>query len=103
MEALCAVAVAAEVDPRQDDLAVSLRDAALDLPEDVGGAAAARRSPHEWNHAEVARERAAVLHLDERADAVEPCICLDAADRADIAGDERRRLLAPLRDHHDVF
>ena len=65
--------------------------------------AAARGAAHERDHAEVAREAAAVLHLDERAHAVEPRVGLDAADRADVAGDERRRLLAALRDDDDVL
>src|SRR5262249_14254226 len=52
--------------------------------------------------AEVARERAAVLHLHESTDAVESRLSLDAADRADVAGDERRRLLAPPVDDDDV-
>ena len=67
------------------------------------GAAAPRGAAHERDHAEVAREAAAVLHLDERAHAVEPSVRLDAADRADVAGDERRRLLAPPRDDDDVL
>ena len=36
--------------------------------------------------------------LHERAHAVEPRVGLDAADRPDVAGDERRRLLAAPRD-----
>ena len=98
-----AVAVAAEVDPREDDLTVALRDAARDLAQHGVGAAAARRAAHERDDAEVARERAAVLHLHERAHAVEPRVRLDAADRADVAGDEGGRLLAALRDDDDVL
>ena len=97
-----AVAVAAEVDAGEDDLAVALRDAAADLAEHGLGGAAARGAAHERDDAEVARERAAVLHLDEGAHAIEPRIRLDAADRADVAGDERRRLLAAARDDDDV-
>ena len=96
------VAVAAEVDPGQDDLAVALSDAAADLAEHGVGRAAARGAAHERDHAEAARERAAVLHLDEGANAVEPRVRLDAADRADVARDELRRLLAPASDHDDV-
>ena len=67
------------------------------------GAAAARRAAHERDDAEVARERAAVLDLHERAHAVEPRVGLDAADRTDVAGDERGGLLAALRDDDDVL
>ena len=97
-----AVAVAAEVDPGEHDLAVALVDAATDLAEDGLGGPAARCAAHERDHAEAARERAAVLHLDERANAVEAGIRLHAADRADVARDELRRLLAPARNHDDV-
>ena len=97
-----AVAEAAEVDPGQHDLAVALRDAAADLAEHGVGAAAARRAAHERDHAEVARERAAVLDLHEGAHAVEPGVGLDAADRADVAGDERGRVLAAAGDDRDV-
>ena len=98
-----AVAVAAEVDPGEDDLAVALRDAAADLAEHGLGRAAARGAADERDDAEAARERAAVLHLDEGANAVEACVRLHAADRADVARDELRRLLAPARDHDDVL
>src|SRR5207244_2972311 len=52
--------------------------------------------------AEAARERASVLDLHERAHTVEGCArTADAGDRADVAGDERRRLLrAPADDGH---
>src|SRR5207302_6182544 len=73
-----AVAVAAEIDPRQDDFAVTLRDTAADLGEHGVGGATARGAADERDHAEVAREAAAVLHLDEGAHAVEPGIRLDA-------------------------
>src|SRR5262245_59341189 len=92
------VAIAAEIDARQDDLAVALVDAARDLTEHGMRAAAPRTSADEWDDAEVAGERAAVLHLHERADTVEPRVGLDAADRADVAGDEAGRLLASPRD-----
>ena len=72
---------------------MALRDAAPDLAEDGVGAAAAGGAAHERDHAERARERAAVLDLDERADAVEPGVGLDAGDRADVAGDRLDRLL----------
>ncbi len=96
-----AVAEAAEVDAGEDDLAMALRDAGPDLAEDVVGAAAARRAAHERDDAEVARERAAVLDLDERADAIEPRVRPDTADRADVAGDLLDRLLdLPADDGH---
>ena len=97
-----AVAVAAEVDPGEDDLAVALRDAAADLAEHGLGRAAARGAADERNDAEAARERAAVLHLDEGAHAIEAGLRLHTADRADVARDELRRLLASPRDHDDV-
>ena len=79
---------AAEVDARQHDLAVALLDAAPNLGEDRLRPPAARRAAHLRDHAEIAREAAAVLNLDERAHPVETCIRLDAADRADVTGDE---------------
>src|SRR5205807_9898700 len=88
--ARAAVPEAAEVDPGEDDLAMTLVDAAPDLREHRVGAAAARRTAHEWDHAEVARERAAVLNLHEGAHAVDPRVRLDAPDRADVARHERR-------------
>src|SRR6476661_7970883 len=93
-----AVAVAAEVDPREDDLAVALANAAADLPEHGLGRAAARGASHQRDDAETAAERAAVLDLDEGANAIETRIRLHTADRADVARDELRRLLAPARD-----
>ena len=98
-----AVAEAAKVDAGQDDLAVSLLDSAPDLVQNRARAAAARGAAHEWDDAEVARERAAVLDLHERAHAVDPRVGLDAADRADVTRDERRSLLAALRDDGDVL
>ena len=93
-----AVAVAAEVDPGQDDLAVALRDAALDLGEHALGRRL-RDAPRTCgNDAERAREAAAVLHLHEGADPVEPDVGPHAADRADVAGDELGRALARERD-----
>src|SRR5205823_2948395 len=81
------VAVAAEVDAREDDLAVPLLDPTRDFGEHRGRAAAARGTTDEGDDAEVAREAAAVLHLDEGADAVEAGVGLDAADRAHVPGD----------------
>ena len=81
---------------------MALRDAAADLAEHGLGRAAARGAADERDDAEAARERAAVLHLDEGAHAVEAGVRLDAADRADVARDELRRLLAPPRDDDDV-
>src|SRR4051812_12826716 len=49
-----AVAVAAEVDPGQDDLAMALGDAAADLAEDGLGRAAARGAADERDDAEPA-------------------------------------------------
>ncbi len=96
------VAEAPEVDAGQHDLAVPLRDAACDLAEHGGRAATARRAPHQRDDAEVARERAAVLDLHERANAIEARVRLDAADRPHVARDERGGLLAPFRDDDDV-
>src|SRR4051812_42950436 len=90
-----AVAVAAEVDPGEDDLAMSLFDPPVRLREHRAGGAAARGTAHERDHAEVAGEAAAVLDLDERSNAIEACVCLHAAERSDGTGDERRRLLTP--------
>src|SRR5919109_2523937 len=92
--AASAVAVATEVDPRQDDLAMALRDAAAHLAEHRLRRPAPRRAANERDNAEVARETAAVLDLHEGAHAVEPRVRLHAAERPDVARDERRRLLA---------
>ena len=81
---------------------MALADAARDLPQHRVGATAPRSAAHERDHAEVARERAAVLHLDECAHAVEARVSLYTADRAHVAGDERGRLLAPLCDDEHV-
>ena len=88
--------------PGEHDLAVTLRDAPPDLVEHRVGDAAARRAADERDHAERARERAAVLDLDEGADAVEPVVRLDAADRTDVAGDGLGDLLAAPGDDDDV-
>src|SRR5207245_2746374 len=97
------VAEAPEIDARQDDLAVTLRDAAPDLGKNGLGAPAARLPPDERDDTEVARERAAVLDLHEGADAIESRVGLDAADRADVTRDEARRLLARLCNDGDVL
>ena len=97
-----AVPVAAEVDPRQDDLAVPLIDAALDLGEHGRRGPAARFAADERHDAERAGEAAAVLHLHERADAVDAGIGLNAADRPDRVGDEVGSCLAPPPDDGDV-
>ena len=91
-----AIPVAAEVDAGEDDLAVALIHAARDLSQHAVGRAATRSSPDVRDHAERAREAAAVLHLDERADAIEASFRLDARDRADIARHRCGRLLARL-------
>ena len=79
-----------------------LRDAPADLAEHRLGAAAARRAADERDHAEGARERAAVLDLDERPHPVEPRVRLHAADRAHVAGDGLDGLLDLARDDGDV-
>src|SRR6266851_3181930 len=89
-----AVSVAPEVDAREDDLLVSVCDAPPDLVEHCDRRPTARRAADERDHAEVAREAAAVLELDERAHAVETGISLNAADRTHVPGHEGRRLLA---------
>src|SRR5207342_723209 len=68
-EARLAVAVAAEVDPGQNDFLVTLLYAPPHLGEHALGPAAARGPAHERDDAERAREAAAVLHLDEGANA----------------------------------
>src|SRR5581483_4546511 len=87
---------------REHDLLVALLDAPAHFGQDRGGAAAARRAADERDHAEVARERTAVLDLHERAHTVEARVGLHAADRADVAGDERRSLFTPTRDDGDA-
>ncbi len=72
------------------------------LTQDGVCAAAARGAANERDDAEPARERAAVLDPDERPDPVEARVRLDAAERADVAGDERSRLLGALRDDGHV-
>ena len=96
------VAIAPEVDARQDNLGVALVDASANLPQDGGSGAATRRAANERDHAEVAREAAAVLHLDEGAHALEPRIAVNAPDRADIARHELRRLLTRPGNHPHV-
>ena len=63
-------------------------------------ACSARRADQQ-DHTEVAREAAAVLHLDEGANAIEARLGLDAADRT-VAGDELGRLLRCRPNHGDV-
>src|SRR2546430_4560985 len=93
--------VAPEVDAREDNLPVSVRDAPPHLVEHRGRGPTARRTADERDHAEVAREAAAVLDLHERAHAVEPGIGLNAADRTHVPGYEGRRLLTrPGDDGH---
>ena len=97
-----AVAEASEVDAREDDLAVTVRDAPLDLRQHGSRAAAARRAAHERDDAERARERAAVLDLHERTRSLEARIRPDAADRADFSGDGVGNRFARPRNHGDV-
>ena len=75
-----AIPEAAEVHAGQDDLAMTLGDATLDLAEHRIGTTTARRPANERDHAERARERAAVLDLHEGASALEPGVGLDAAE-----------------------
>ena len=98
-----AIAIAPEVDSGQHHLAVALRDPPLDLAQDGLSGPAARRTAHERDDAEVAREATTVLDLHERAHAIETRIGLDAGDRADIAGDGGRGLLAAAGDHDHVL
>ena len=98
-----AVAVAAQVDSREDDLAVTLRDAALDLGEHGGRRAAPRRAPNLGDHAEAAREAAPVLDLHEGAHPAEADVRLDAPERPDGACDEAGRSFARKPDDFDVL
>src|SRR5919204_1268363 len=101
--AILAVAVAAEVDARKDDLAVPLAHSAADLRQDRGGAAAPRSAADERNDTEVAREAATVLDLDERSHSLRSRFGADAAERAELAGDERRSVLRRARDDGHVL
>ena len=82
---------------------MALLDAPPGLAQDVGGAPAARLAAYKRDHAERTREAAAVLDLDEGANALQPSVRPDAADRANVAGHEVRRSLATARDHDDVL
>src|SRR5262249_35021028 len=97
-----AVAVAPQVDSRQDNLAVPLLDAVADFAQNGSRVAASRRAPNEWDDAEVAGEAAAVLDLHERADAIEPRVGLDASNRADVPGDRVGRVFPPPGDDGDI-
>src|SRR4029453_397234 len=92
-----AVAVAPEVDPREHDLAMALLDAPPHLTQHRLRRTAARGAAHLRDDAESAGEAAAVLHLHERADAVEPRVRLDAADPAPVARHPTWRPPAPPR------
>src|SRR5919197_836259 len=81
---------------------MALRDAPPDLGEDRSGAPAPRSTPDERDDTEVAREAAAVLDLDEGADAIKPGVRADTADRAHVAGHEGGGLLARPRHDRDV-
>jgi hypothetical protein len=96
------VPVATEVDPREDDLSVTLGDPAADLGEHGLRRPAARGTADLRDHAEGAGEAAPVLDLDESPDAVEPEARLDATNRAYVAGDGIRRPLARERNDRDV-
>src|SRR5581483_8894871 len=97
------VAEAPQVDARQDDLTMALLDPARNFAQHGCSAPTPRAAADERDHAEVARERATVLDLHEGADALEARVGANAADRADVAGDERRSLLRPLRDDDHVL
>ena len=89
-----AVAEAAEIHAREDDLAVALPDPATNLGEHGLRSPAACPTTHERDHTEGAREGAAVLDLDERARPFQPWAGLHAPDRAHVTGDRLRCLLA---------
>ena len=97
-----AIAETAEIDAGEHDLSVALGDPSPDLCEDCSRRAASRRAADEGDDAEGARERAAVLDLDEGADAVEPVLGPDTAERADIPGHGVGDLLAPPGDDANV-
>src|SRR5512132_1566134 len=65
-----AVSIAAEIDPREDDLLVPVRDTAPHLVENGRRGSASRPTPDDRDHAEVAGEAAAVLDLHEGAHAL---------------------------------
>src|SRR4029450_2685001 len=98
-----AVPGAAEVDPGQDDLAVSLCSAPTDLGEHGSDGPAARSAPSLGDDTEGAREAAAILDLHEGADAVEAALGLHAPERADGAGNIACGLFAPQADDLDVL
>src|SRR5207248_2268164 len=87
----------------QHDLAVPLRDPSTHLAEHGDRLPAARAAAHERDDTEVAREAAAVLHLDEGTDTVERDVAPDAPDGADVTRDRGRSVLAPPRDDSDVL
>ncbi len=79
-----------------------LGDPAADLAEDRLDTAAARAAANERDDAEGAGEGAAVLDAHEGPRALEAPIRLDAADRADVTGDEGGRLLGAAADDDHV-
>src|SRR5439155_17930758 len=97
-----AIAVAAQVDARQDDLAMALRHTTFDLVEDRRRRTAARFPTDQRDDAEVARETATILDLHECPHTIESRVGLHAADGANIAGDGGRRVLAAAGDDDDV-
>ncbi len=102
LRALLGVAVQPEVDARHDELAVPLGDAPARLVEHGAQRTRATRAAHLRDHAERAPERAAVLHLDERARAVETRLGADAGGRAELARDALGRLLRGLAHDGDA-
>src|SRR5262245_54200037 len=96
-----AIAEAAQVDAREHDFWMTLRDPALDLGEHRRRSPAPSGAAHLRDHAEAAAEAAAVLDLDERPNALEAMLGLNAPDRTDRAGDRRRSILTrPAHDAH---
>ena len=81
---------------------MALAHASTHVGEHGVGAPTARRSTHERDHTEAARERATILNLDERADPFEAVIGLDATDRADTVRHSLRRIVARAVGDDDV-
>ena len=78
-------------------------DAAPDLGEHGGRAAAPRGAAHERDDAEAAREQQPSCTFTNARTRSSRALGLDAADRADVARDEGRRLLARPGDDDDVL
>ena len=100
--AVLAVAIAPEVDARENDLPMSLLHALSNLGQDSIRRAAPGGTTHLRNDAEPAREAAAVLDLDEGSDAIEADRSVRAPQHADVRGHLLGCLLAGSRDNPDV-